>query len=116
MPTPSDTKVFECENGIRYLLPANHCVFCAHCTDIFYDHGGPYMCICSEGDGDYRNCSKFKPDEPDPDLIKVVRCQKCKHCDYVQSNGVAHCKRKGAHEFREADDFCKYGERRDDDE
>ena len=28
------------------LFPKHHCVFCAHCTDIFYDAGGPYGFVC----------------------------------------------------------------------
>lgn len=109
MPILSETKVFECENGKRYLLPANHCVFCKHCTDIFYDYGGPYMSICSEGNEDYRNCSKFEPDEPDPDLVKVVRCKNCAHRDKA---GL--CQAEGQKLTIVKDDhFCGKGERRD---
>lgn len=41
------TKLFECESGGVYRFPINHCVFCRHCTDLFYDYtNGPYMFSC----------------------------------------------------------------------
>lgn len=43
-------KPYVCENGRVYILPSNHCVFCRHCTDIFYDYtNGPYMFMCDLG-------------------------------------------------------------------
>jgi hypothetical protein len=53
-------KPFECESGIVYNMPSNHCVFCGHCTDIFYDYSnGPYMCICDIGGNGYKECKLF---------------------------------------------------------
>ena len=40
-------KLFECENGKTYEAHKRSCLFCKHCTDIFYDYtNGPYMFIC----------------------------------------------------------------------
>lgn len=42
-----DYKLFECENGKTYGAHKRSCLFCKHCTDIFYDYtNGPYMFIC----------------------------------------------------------------------
>ena len=42
-----ETKLYECDNGKVYRFPKTHCVFCKHCTDLFYDYtNGPYMFIC----------------------------------------------------------------------
>lgn len=44
------------------------CVFCSHCTDVFWDYHGPYMVICDLGrpevkDHNYRNtCKDFDDD------------------------------------------------------
>ena len=43
-------RTFKCANGFTYEIPDNFCVFCEHCTDIFYDYtNGPYMFICDIG-------------------------------------------------------------------
>ena len=34
------------------IFPKKHCVFCAYCTDIFFDASGPYMFICVNDDAD----------------------------------------------------------------
>ena len=40
-------KEYQFEYGPCLLLPDNHCVFCEHCTDIFWDYtNGPYMVGC----------------------------------------------------------------------
>lgn len=42
-----ETKLYECESGKVYRFPIAHCVFCKHCTDLFYDYtNGPYMFMC----------------------------------------------------------------------
>lgn len=40
------TRGWVCENGYAYRMPYAHCVFCKHCTDIYYDSAGPYMFSC----------------------------------------------------------------------
>lgn len=48
-------KKWECQNGRTYCAKENSCLFCAHCTDIFWDYtNGPYMFIC-ERDQDIEN-------------------------------------------------------------
>ena len=60
------TKPYKLEHGITYLMPVNHCVFCKHCTDIFYDYSnGPYMFMCDLGlnpeiTEDICKCPKFE--------------------------------------------------------
>ena len=40
-------KKWNCQNGRTYCAKENSCIFCAHCTDIFWDYtNGPYMFIC----------------------------------------------------------------------
>lgn len=52
-------KLFKCQNGKSYGAPADFCLFCKHCTDIFWDYtNGPYMCIC-ELDKEYEGGCKF---------------------------------------------------------
>lgn len=49
----------------QYKCPQKACVFCYHCTDVFWDYtNGPYMVICSIG-GDTKSgwvghCKQFK--------------------------------------------------------
>lgn len=38
---------FACDNGKTYIAKENCCLFCDHCTDIFYDFNGPYMMLCT---------------------------------------------------------------------
>lgn len=57
-------KSFKCDNGITYSIPENHCVFCEHCTDIFYDYtNGPYLFFCDIGLDDFNTCNSFKESE-----------------------------------------------------
>ena len=59
-------KEFKCENGKTYLFSSNHCVFCEHCTDIFYDYThGPYMYICELQKKYVNNCDKFEKERED---------------------------------------------------
>ena len=49
--------------------PEHCCLFCNHCTDIYYDHGGPYLMICDiydntlECGGAFGNCKDFIEEE-----------------------------------------------------
>ena len=49
----------------HWLLPDKHCVFCNHCTDIFWDYtNGPYIVLCDKYHvADYRNCKSFKEEK-----------------------------------------------------
>ena len=54
-----------------------------------------------------------------PDVVKVVRCKDCKHFYDTHINPAHSCKRGGAQVWDVSftpDDFCSYGERREDDE
>lgn len=50
-------KKFECGNKI-YNLPDQACVFCDHCTDMFYDSKGVHMIFCDKQlkYADFGNC------------------------------------------------------------
>ena len=55
---------------------------------------------------------------PTVDAVEVVRCKDCKHCCLDLSGRENHlCMRKevGFVVRRKANDFCSYGERRDND-
>lgn len=44
---PEGFGIFELSNGKKYVARLNSCMFCAHCTDIFYDYSnGIYMHMC----------------------------------------------------------------------
>lgn len=42
----SDMRRYECEY-YSVMAPPKHCLFCDHCTDVFYDFDGPYMFLCN---------------------------------------------------------------------
>ena len=53
-----DLKEFQCCDGVlkgrKYKLPPTACVFCTHCTDLFWDFShGIYALFCDK-DIDYR--------------------------------------------------------------
>ena len=57
----SKHKPFECANGKSYMFPEKHCVFCEHCTDIWYDYtNGPYMFLCTKNCDGYETCNSFE--------------------------------------------------------
>lgn len=42
-----DRKIFECENGNGYEVPAKCCLFCKKCDAIIWDYtNGPYLMFC----------------------------------------------------------------------
>lgn len=48
--------------------PEKCCLFCKHCTDVFWDYtNGPYMFMCDlcqdSEDGYYARCKDFEEDE-----------------------------------------------------
>ena len=52
---------------------------------------------------------------PEADVVAVVRCKDCKYNAFAQPNGTIHChaRKNLICEYRNADDFCSYGERRE---
>ena len=52
--------------------------------------------------------------QPTPDVVEVVRCEKCKFVHFNSDSCRYHCKRRGYYsEEVKTTDFCSYGERRD---
>ena len=44
----SELRKYECEH-YSVLAPPTCCLFCNHCTDVFWDHtNGPYLFFCEE--------------------------------------------------------------------
>lgn len=39
-------RLFVFEDGLEVWCPEKSCIFCKHCTDIFYDSSGPYGFAC----------------------------------------------------------------------
>lgn len=46
-------RVFTMDIGWKVYAPENSCLFCDHCTDIFYDSGGIYATLCDIGKDAY---------------------------------------------------------------
>ena len=59
----SNTRLYECKNGMVYEFANKHCVFCKHCTDILYDYSnGPYCFLCDLGKKFVGGCDGFEDD------------------------------------------------------
>ncbi len=62
----ADVRRYECE-FYSVMAPSRSCLFCSHCTDVFWDYAnGPYMFFC-DADGDVvaaseNECNKFEED------------------------------------------------------
>lgn len=52
-------------------------------------------------------------DAPTVDAVEVIRCRECKHCD-PENHHCDHPMSTSAPLSRKPDDFCSYGERKDD--
>lgn len=71
-------KPFKCENGKIYMAPDQHCIFCKHCTDIFYDYThGPYMFPCNKGHENFKTCNSFEGE--DDEKMTVYEFLKAMH-------------------------------------
>lgn len=71
-------------------------------------------CRCSNEYCDRQSCPIWKA--PTADVVEVVRCKDCKHYDIgvclkIYSDGNAHPE---AWQGRKPEDFCSYGERKED--
>ena len=82
-------------------------------TEHVYSNGTEYVPI-------YRMKQWFEhcrnQQRPTIDAVPVVRCRECKHCDMgvclkIYSDGNVHPE---AWQSRKPEDFCSYGERKDD--
>lgn len=80
----------------------------AKCKDCFF-YGCCILNRCS-AEADVSDCKVFELEslERKKDLVEVVRCKDCKHCAHDK-----WCERRTLFVF--ADDFCSYGERKDND-
>lgn len=68
---------FRCDSGKTYVLPERVCLFCDHCTDIFWDYShGIYMVICEldRPEHEFGNypcvCKHFKEDSESYEVVK----------------------------------------------
>lgn len=64
-------RIFRCANGMEYVVNEKSCLFCAHCTDLFYDYSnGPYLMFCDMENDTYKGmsgqCCWFKDDGQEP--------------------------------------------------
>ena len=50
-----------------------------------------------------------------PDVVQVVRCKECKSFGVYECSGNGYCKHNNGLGDPNPDDFCSYGERREDD-
>lgn len=52
-------------------------------------------------------------EQPTPDVVEVVRCKDCKHCNvYISSGGIHTWQCVRSITWVKADHFCSWGERR----
>lgn len=71
------------------------------------------------GDNNYKHLDEVLEDAPDADVVAIVRCRDCKHSvRYECKNDACYkftmCRRRDSYsEGVEDDDFCSYGERRE---
>lgn len=58
----NEVRLYQCDLYV-WPMPPKHCVFCKHCTDVFYDDScGPYMCSCELFIEDEERCTNFEDD------------------------------------------------------
>lgn len=94
--------------------------FCAHCATLKRYKRTVEECR-NYIDPDGNRCFKMRyiDSSPTADAVTVVRCKDCKHCvKYKCKNDACYsftiCRRRdGYAEDVEEDDFCSYGERRE---
>jgi hypothetical protein len=60
---------------------------------------------------EYEALLGYLKNRPTVDAVEVVRCKDCKH--YGNYGRVWDCKKYGAMSLPEENDFCSYGERKD---
>lgn len=73
--------------------------------------------LSKEDEGDRRGvetCITVLEDMQTVDVVPVVRCRECKHCD-PENYHCDHPMGTAAPLKRKPDDFCSYGERKDGD-
>ena len=62
----SKLRKYECEY-YSVMAPPKCCLSCDHCTDVFYDAGGPYMFFCDVHEDTCRGiagkCERFEEEQ-----------------------------------------------------
>ena len=61
---------------------------------------------------DFKKAIKKMPKSIIDDVVRVVRCKDCKHCD-PENYHCDHPMSTAIPLFRKPDDFCSYGERKE---
>ena len=64
--------------------------------------------------GAVSGCMKHIDNAPTVDAVPVVRCRECKHRKYDDIFGTLWCNRDSCTKRVKQDDFCSYGERKED--
>ena len=44
---PEGFQIYETSTGRKFVGRKNGCLFCNHCSDIFYDYNGIYALVCN---------------------------------------------------------------------
>ena len=78
---------------------------CKNCSSSCEHAGKDREFVCVKG-------VSCKIVNPKPDLVAVVRCKDCKHCD-PENYHCDHPMSTAIPLFRKPDDFCSYGERKE---
>lgn len=64
---PCKLREYICREGLLWkqcFLPLNHCCFCKHCTDVFWDFtNGVYMTLCELYSNECREKECFEEEE-----------------------------------------------------
>ena len=63
-------KIFKAVTGLQYMCSDKCCLFCKHCSDVYWDYtNGPYMMICAadheETLGYHAKCEYFEEGDRD---------------------------------------------------
>ena len=103
------TDVREKQSSERRLIDANALM------DVIREH--EYRLATKQGAIDYGmftlGIQQAVDEQPTVDAVEVIRCRECKHCD-PENHHCDHPMSTSAPLSRKPDDFCSYGERKDD--
>ena len=81
------------------------------CETCFHNQNGKCSSWCDSVESYRPAYDKLKK----VDAVEVVRCKNCRHCKVNPDSDAYKCNRRGYFaEEVEADGFCNYGKRRDD--
>ena len=86
-------------NALMEMLKKDYCQHCDNCNGV--------MCRACWLD----NVEIAVDAQPTVDAVEVVRCKDCKQHIETKAENVAYCQK--FNRFMKVDDFCSYGERKD---